>query len=126
MKGVSYSRFGGSEVLEYGELPEPKLSQNAVIVRVKAAAINPADIALQAGFGEDLMETWFPVVPGWDLSGIVERVGAGVIEFQPGSSYTPRHLSAQLRRVRPPRALPPPRRLGGPAGRSGGSAAGCR
>jgi NADPH:quinone reductase-like Zn-dependent oxidoreductase len=84
MKGVSYSRFGGSEVLEYGDLPEPKLSQNAVIVRMKAAAINPADIALEAGLGESLMETWFPVVPGWDLAGIVERVGAGVVEFQPG------------------------------------------
>ncbi|MGC1305073.1 MAG: NADP-dependent oxidoreductase [Caulobacteraceae bacterium] len=84
MKGVSYSRFGGSEVLAYGDLPEPKLSQNAVIVRVKAAAINPADIALQAGLGQSLMETWFPVVPGWDLSGVVERVGAGVVEFQPG------------------------------------------
>jgi NADPH:quinone reductase-like Zn-dependent oxidoreductase len=84
MKGVSYSRFGGSEVLQYGDLPEPKLSQNAVIVRMKAAAINPADIALQAGFGESLMETWFPVVPGWDIAGIVERVGAGVVEFQSG------------------------------------------
>lgn len=84
MKGVSYSRFGGSEVLEYGDLPEPTLSQNSVIVRVKAAAINPADIALQAGLGESMMETWFPVVPGWDLAGIVERVGAGVVEFQPG------------------------------------------
>lgn len=84
MKGVSYSRFGGSEVLEYGDLPEPKLSQNSVIVRVKAASINPADIALQAGLGESLMETWFPVVPGWDLAGIVDRVGAGVVEFQPG------------------------------------------
>jgi NADPH:quinone reductase-like Zn-dependent oxidoreductase len=84
MKGVSYSRFGGSEVLEYGDLPEPKLSQNAVIVRMKAAAINPADIALQAGLGESLIETWFPVIPGWDLAGIVEHVGAGVVEFQPG------------------------------------------
>jgi NADPH:quinone reductase-like Zn-dependent oxidoreductase len=84
MKGVSYSRFGGPEVLQYSDLPEPKLSQNAVIVRVKAAAINPADIALQAGLGESLMETWFPVVPGWDLAGVVERVGAGVVEFQPG------------------------------------------
>jgi NADPH:quinone reductase-like Zn-dependent oxidoreductase len=84
MKGVSYSRFGGSEVLEYGDLPEPKMSQNDVIVRMRAAAINPADIALQAGLGVSLMETWFPVVPGWDLAGIVERVGAGVVEFQPG------------------------------------------
>ncbi|WP_223434659.1 MULTISPECIES: NADP-dependent oxidoreductase [unclassified Pseudomonas] len=84
MKGVFYNRFGGSGVLEYGELPEPKLSQNAVMVRVKAAAINPADIALQAGLGESLMETWFPVVPGWDVAGVVERVGAGVVEFRPG------------------------------------------
>jgi len=84
MKGISYSRFGGPEVLRYDELPEPKLSQNAVIVRVKAAAINPADIALQAGLGESLMETWFPVVPGWDLSGVVDRVGSGVLEFRPG------------------------------------------
>ncbi len=60
------------------------MSQNAVIVRMMAAAINPADIALQAGLGESMIETWFPVVPGWDLAGIVERVGAGVTEFQPG------------------------------------------
>jgi hypothetical protein len=52
MKGVFYSRYGGSEVLEYGDLPEPKLSQNSVIVRVQAPSINPADIALQAGLGE--------------------------------------------------------------------------
>jgi NADPH:quinone reductase-like Zn-dependent oxidoreductase len=84
MKGVSYRRFGGSEVLEYGDLPEPKLSQNSVIIRVMATAINPADIALQAGLGESIMETWFPVVPGWDVAGIVERVGAGVSEFAPG------------------------------------------
>jgi NADPH:quinone reductase-like Zn-dependent oxidoreductase len=84
VRGISYRRFGGPEVLEYGELPEPKRSQNAVIVRVKAVAINPADIALQAGLGESIMETWFPVVPGWDLAGIVEHSGAGVTEFQPG------------------------------------------
>lgn len=84
MKGMFYSRFGGSEVLEYGELPEPKLSQNSVIVRTKAAAINPADIVLQAGLGESIMDTWFPVVPGWDVAGVIERVGAGVVEFQPG------------------------------------------
>nr|WP_274610112.1 NADP-dependent oxidoreductase [Pseudomonas sp. TH34] len=95
VKGVFYSRFGGSEVLQYGDLPEPKLSQNSVIVRMKAATVNPADIALQAGFGESFMETWFPVVPGWDLAGIVERVGAGVVEFQPGDeviAYTHQHI----------------------------------
>jgi NADPH:quinone reductase-like Zn-dependent oxidoreductase len=84
MRDVSYGSFGGLDVLAHGDLLEPKRSQNAVIVRMKAAAGSPADIALQVGLGESLMETWFPVVPGWDLAGIVERVGAGVVEFRPG------------------------------------------
>jgi NADPH:quinone reductase-like Zn-dependent oxidoreductase len=84
MKAAYYPRFGGPEVLVYGDLPEPKLSQNHVLIRVKAAALNPADLALQAGLGDSIMETWFPVVPGWDVAGIVERVGAGVTEFAPG------------------------------------------
>ncbi len=41
MKGISYSRFGGSDVLEYGDLPEPKLSQNTVIVRMKGRGHQP-------------------------------------------------------------------------------------
>jgi NADPH:quinone reductase-like Zn-dependent oxidoreductase len=50
MRGVSYGRFGGSDVLERGDLPEPTRSQNAVIVRMKAAAMSPADIQPSARF----------------------------------------------------------------------------
>jgi NADPH:quinone reductase-like Zn-dependent oxidoreductase len=84
MKAIIYRRYGGSDVLEYVDLPDPKLSQNNVIVRIKATALNPADLALQAGIGDGFMDAWFPVIPGWDLAGIVERVGAGVTEFAPG------------------------------------------
>ncbi|MDR3670256.1 MAG: NADP-dependent oxidoreductase [Holophaga sp.] len=84
MKAAFYRRFGGPEVLLYGDLPEPKLAQNSVLIRVKAAALNPADLALQSGLGDSIMETWFPVVPGWDVAGIIEQVGAGVTEFAPG------------------------------------------
>lgn len=84
MKAVVYRRYGGPEVLEYTDVPDPKLSQNSVLVRVRAAALNPADHMLQAGLGESHTDAWFPVIPGWDVAGVVERVGAGVSEFAPG------------------------------------------
>jgi NADPH:quinone reductase-like Zn-dependent oxidoreductase len=84
LKAVVYRRFGGPEVLEYTDVPNPKLAQNSVLVRVRAAALNPADHQLQAGLGVSHTDAWFPVIPGWDVAGVVERVGAGVSEFAPG------------------------------------------
>jgi hypothetical protein len=63
MKAVVYRSFGGPEVLEYTNVPDPKLSQNNVLVRVRAAALNPADHLLQAGLGESYTDAWFPVHP---------------------------------------------------------------
>jgi NADPH:quinone reductase-like Zn-dependent oxidoreductase len=79
-----YRQYGGPEVLELAEVPDPKLAQNGVLIGVKAAALNPADLALQAGLGDPIMDAWFPVIPGWDVAGVVERVGAGVTEFAAG------------------------------------------
>jgi NADPH:quinone reductase-like Zn-dependent oxidoreductase len=84
MKAVVYRRYGGPEVLEYTDVPDPKLAQNSVLVRVRGAALNPADHQLQAGEGESHTDAWFPVIPGWDVAGVVERVGVGVSEFAPG------------------------------------------
>jgi NADPH:quinone reductase-like Zn-dependent oxidoreductase len=84
VKAIVYRQYGGPEVLELAEVPEPKVAQNSVLIRVKAAALNPADHVLQAGLGDSIMDAWFPVIPGWDLAGIVERVGAGVTEFAVG------------------------------------------
>jgi NADPH:quinone reductase-like Zn-dependent oxidoreductase len=84
MKAVVYRRYGGPEVLEYTDVPDPKVSQTSVLVRVRAAALNPADYMLQAGLGESHTDAWFPVIPGWDVAGVVERVGPGVSEFAAG------------------------------------------
>jgi NADPH:quinone reductase-like Zn-dependent oxidoreductase len=86
MKAIIYRRYGGPEVLEYVEMDEPKLGQNSVLVRIEAASLNPADIALQAGMGAMSMDAWFPVIPGWDIAGVVEEVGAGVSEFKRGDT----------------------------------------
>ncbi|WP_369143335.1 NADP-dependent oxidoreductase [Streptomyces sp. R44] len=84
MKAISYSRYGGPEVLEYGELPEPKIGPDAVLIEVRAAAVNPVDWKCQAGYLDGMMDAVFPVVPGWDVSGVVVRLGLSVPEFAVG------------------------------------------
>jgi NADPH:quinone reductase-like Zn-dependent oxidoreductase len=84
MKAIVYRQYGGPEVLELVELPEPKVGQSSVLVQVKAAALNPADIGMQAGAADSIVDAWFPVIPGWDVAGVVQAVGPGVTEFRPG------------------------------------------
>ncbi|MGX1268976.1 NADP-dependent oxidoreductase [Streptomyces phaeoluteigriseus] len=84
MKGISYSRYGGPEVLEYGEVRDPKVGPDSVLVKVRAAAVNPVDWKCRAGALDGALETVFPVVPGWDVSGVVVQPGAAVGEFSVG------------------------------------------
>ncbi|MFE6816595.1 MULTISPECIES: NADP-dependent oxidoreductase [unclassified Streptomyces] len=84
MKAISYRRYGGPEVLEYGELPDPKIGPDAVLVKVRAAAVNPVDWKCQAGYLDGMMDAVFPVIPGWDVSGVVVRPGVSVTEFAEG------------------------------------------
>lgn len=53
MKAISYSRFGGADVLEYGERPDPKVGPDTVLVKVRAAAVNPVDRVARE-------DTWTP------------------------------------------------------------------
>ncbi|MFF0905122.1 UNVERIFIED_CONTAM: NADP-dependent oxidoreductase [Kocuria sp. CPCC 205316] len=84
MKALTYARYGGPEVLELTDLPEPKVPPGWVLVKVRSAAINPVDWMIMAGGLDPLMEVQFPVVPGWDVSGVVESVGIDVPEWAPG------------------------------------------
>ncbi|MET8695645.1 NADP-dependent oxidoreductase [Streptomyces bauhiniae] len=84
MKAISYRRYGGPEVLEYGEVPEPKVGPDQVLVRVRAAAVNPVDWKCREGYLDPLLNTVFPVVTGWDVSGVVVRPGASVVEYEAG------------------------------------------
>ncbi|MEV8504948.1 NADP-dependent oxidoreductase [Actinoplanes sp. NPDC051475] len=84
MKAIIYRTYGGPEVLEYGEVPQPKLGPDAVLVRVKAASVNPVDWKIQAGYLDSVLDAVFPVIPGWDVAGVVEQAGVAVTEFAPG------------------------------------------
>ncbi|MEU5421139.1 NADP-dependent oxidoreductase [Streptomyces sp. NPDC001407] len=84
MKAISYRSYGGPEVLEYGERPDPKVGPDSVLIKVKAAAVNPVDWKAQAGYLDAALDAVFPVIPGWDVSGVVVQPGADVAEFAVG------------------------------------------
>lgn len=84
MKAISYRAYGGPEVLEFGELPEPKVGPDSVLIKVRAAAVNPVDWKAQAGYLDGMLQAVFPVVPGWDVSGVVVGLGADTPEFTIG------------------------------------------
>jgi NADPH:quinone reductase-like Zn-dependent oxidoreductase len=78
MKAIVIRQFGGPEVLEYADAPEPEVGAGQALVRVAAASINPIDIMERAGLTKDFNPIKLPYVPGWDLSGTVVRVGPSV------------------------------------------------
>ncbi|UNZ20833.1 NADP-dependent oxidoreductase [Streptomyces sp. 891-h] len=84
MQAMTYDRFGGTEVLSATRQPLPRVGPGEVLVRVRHAGVNPVDWKIMAGGLEALMDTVFPVVPGWDVAGVVERVGIDVPEFSAG------------------------------------------
>lgn len=84
MRAITYSRYGGPDVLETTDLPTPKVGPDSVLVRVRAASVNPVDWKVREGYLDQIMDAVFPVVPGWDVAGVVERVGLDTPELQVG------------------------------------------
>ncbi|MFF9487276.1 NADP-dependent oxidoreductase [Streptomyces sp. NPDC014676] len=84
MKAISYSRYGGPEVLGLGEVDDPRVGPDSVLVRVRAAAVNPVDWKCREGYLDPVLQPVFPVVPGWDVSGVVVQPGPAVPEFAVG------------------------------------------
>jgi NADPH:quinone reductase-like Zn-dependent oxidoreductase len=84
MKAISYRRYGGPEVLELGEVRDPKVGPDSVLIRVRAAAVSPVDWKAQAGYLDPVLDAVFPVIPGWDVAGVVEQTGPAVTGFQAG------------------------------------------
>src|ERR1700740_1256742 len=84
MKAVRIHKYGGSDVLKYEEAPRPKPQAGEVLVRVHAAGVNPIDWKVREGEMKDLWPHKFPLVLGWDLSGVVEALGKGVSQFKIG------------------------------------------
>ena len=84
MKAMILDRYGKKGRMRLGELPEPKLDENEVLVQVHAAGVNPLDALIKSGEFQMFLPYRFPLVLGHDVAGIVVRVGKRVKKFKPG------------------------------------------
>lgn len=84
MKAVRIHRYGGPEVLTYEDAPQPAIAEDDVLIRVHAAAVNPVDWKIREGYLQGFLDYDLPLTLGWDVSGVVEAVGANVTTFKPG------------------------------------------
>lgn len=89
MLGMGITEFGGNDKLKALDLPRPEPRDGEVLIRVKAAGVNPVDYKIREGRLERAIPHAFPLVLGWEAAGVVEEVGAGVRSFRTGDEvYT--------------------------------------
>lgn len=82
MKAIAVDAYGAAPAVK--ELPKPTAGRGQVLIKVRAAGMNPMDRTIANGGWKDLMPATFPLVLGADVAGIVETVGAGVTKFAEG------------------------------------------
>ena len=83
MRAIAIDAYGGSERLQMMELPIPEVGPNDVLIRVRAAGVNPADISIREGRYAQMMPLTFPAIMGSDFAGTVAQVGAHVTAVRP-------------------------------------------
>src|SRR5688500_5938685 len=84
MKAAFFRAFGGPEVLEYGDLPDPVPSAGEIVVDIHAASVNAADWKMRAG--QSTAKIDLPHIPGRDFSGVVAALGDGAHDFKVGDT----------------------------------------
>src|SRR5947207_8015348 len=84
MKAISVNSYGGPSVLEYTDQPDPKVGPDSVLIRVRAAGVNPVDWKIVGGYLDAMLYAHYPLIPGWDVAGVVEAVGVDAPEYAVG------------------------------------------
>jgi NADPH:quinone reductase len=85
-RAVRFDTYGGRDVLYIADVPMPIAASGEVVVEVKAAGINPGEIAIRSGALRDRFPATFPSGEGSDLAGLVVALGDDVTEFAVGDA----------------------------------------
>jgi 2-desacetyl-2-hydroxyethyl bacteriochlorophyllide A dehydrogenase len=86
MRALVFHQYGSVDVLQQVELDRPVVAPDAVLIRVVAAGVNPADSVFRRGDLKLIIRLKFPFIPGLDVAGVVAEVGANVTKFRPGDA----------------------------------------
>jgi NADPH:quinone reductase-like Zn-dependent oxidoreductase len=86
MKAVVAHEYGAPEVLKFEEVPWPEPKEDEALVRVIASSVNPADPLTLSGKYAREFGTHLPLIPGYDIAGIVEKTGANVTKLKVGDA----------------------------------------
>lgn len=86
MRAAAIDGYGGRDRLVVREIERPKPGSGQILVRVRAASVNPLDWKIRRGELRFLMPQKFPWVPGCDAAGVVEEIGVEVDTFAPGDA----------------------------------------
>ena len=111
VRAVAVKQWGGRDRMELIDVEPPPVAPDGVLVRVRAAGLNPVDYKVREGYLADKFPHHFPVVLGWDVAGEVEAVGPAV-----EITRAPRSTAIWIARCPTPPAPPgtknvsPPRR----------------
>ena len=79
MRAAVYDEYGDADVITVREHDDPPVGPDTVLVRVKATSVNPVDWKIRCGFLQGAYPHHLPIIPGWDVSGVVEAVGPAVV-----------------------------------------------
>lgn len=82
MKAAVFEEFGGAVKSKSIDIPAPL--EGEVLIRIKAAGVNPVDNAVKEGYLKDHIPTIFPVIPGWDFAGTITERGFSARRFDVG------------------------------------------
>jgi NADPH:quinone reductase-like Zn-dependent oxidoreductase len=86
MKAVRYHSYGDSSVLVYEDADRPVADAGQVVVKVASSAFNPVDVAIRAGFMQQVFPVAFPYIPNFDVCGVIAEVGKGVSGWSTGDA----------------------------------------
>lgn len=84
MRAAQYDGFEGPSAVKTETIELPDLKEGEVLIKIKAAGVNPVDAVITNGYYKDMMPHSFPIIPGWDMAGVIEDRGHAARRFEVG------------------------------------------